>query len=116
MATLRGLLVVVLFDLLGELAARGLHLPLPGPVVGMLLLLLAMSLRPALAASCEAGAGLLLRHMSLLFIPAAVAALTSLALLRVEGVRIVVVLVTSTTLALLGAGWAFVFAARKSGR
>lgn len=112
MATARGLLLVVLFDVVGELLARHARVPLPGPVIGMVLLVLAMALAPRLADLCEAGASLLLRHMTLLFVPAAVSALASLALLRVEGGRIVLVLVVSTSLALATGGWTFVLAAR----
>jgi holin-like protein len=114
-ATLRGLVVVVLFDVIGELLARHAHVPLPGPVIGMVLLLLAMSLAPRLAELCEAGASLLLRHMSLLFVPACVSALASIALLRVEGGRIVLALVVSTSLALVAGAWTFVLAARRRG-
>lgn len=114
-ATLRGLAVVVLFDVIGELLASHVRLPLPGAVVGMLLLVVAFGLRPSLADASEAGASLLLRHMSLLFVPAAVGALTSLALLRAEGGRMLLVLVVSTTLALAFAGWAFGAFSRGSG-
>ena len=96
---LRGLVVCVAFDVLGELASRYLRVPLPGPVVGMLLLFAAFTLWPRLAEASRAGATLLLRHMSLLFVPAAVSALTALSLLALEGARILLVLAISTTLA-----------------
>ena len=38
---IQGLLIVLGFQLLGELVVVGLNLPLPGPVLGMVLLLLA---------------------------------------------------------------------------
>lgn len=110
---LRGVAVCVVFDVLGELASQKLRVPLPGPVVGMLLLFVALVAWPRLAEATRAGASLLLRHMSLLFVPAAVSALTALSLLAVEGPRILVVLVASTTLALAGGAWAFALAARK---
>lgn len=108
---LRGVAVCVVFDVLGELASRELHVPLPGPVVGMLLLFAAFVASPRLAEASRAGASLLLRHMSLLFVPAAVSALTALSLLALEGPRILLVLVVSTTLALVGGAWAFALAA-----
>ncbi len=112
MSTLRGLVVVVLFDVLGEVLARHARVPLPGPVVGMVLLVLAMALLPRIGDLCEAGATLLLRHMTLLFVPAAVSALGSLALLRAEGGRMLVALVVSTSLALATGGFTFLLAAR----
>ena len=41
MNALRGLAFLLLLQSLGELLSRGLSLPFPGPVIGMLLLLLA---------------------------------------------------------------------------
>lgn len=113
MAAVRGLLVCVAFHLVGELAARHLHLPLPGPVVGMLLLFAAFCAAPRLASLAEAGAGLLLRHMSLLFVPATIGALGAAALLRAEGARMALALVLSTALALLAGGWSFALAAKR---
>lgn len=115
MGAVRGLLVCVAFDLLGELAAHHLHLPLPGPVVGMLLLFAAFCVAPRLATLTEASAGILLRHMSLLFVPATIGALGAAAVLRAEGARLALALVISTTLALVAGAWGFVLAARKRG-
>lgn len=42
MQTLRGMTWLLLLQSMGEVMARGLHLPLPGPVLGMVLLLLAL--------------------------------------------------------------------------
>ena len=42
MLALRGITWLLLLQSMGEVISRGLHLPLPGPVVGMLLLLLAL--------------------------------------------------------------------------
>lgn len=70
---LQGLIVLVLFQGLGEGLARFSGLPVPGPVAGLFLLLLALQLidseqLPWLAAS----AFQLIRYLSLLFLPAAV--------------------------------------------
>jgi putative effector of murein hydrolase LrgA (UPF0299 family) len=46
--------------------------PVPGPVTGMLLLLATLLAAPRLQAVVEAGANELLRHLSLLFVPAGV--------------------------------------------
>ena len=42
MQALRGITWLLLLQSIGEVISRGLHLPLPGPVVGMLLLLVAL--------------------------------------------------------------------------
>ncbi len=100
MLALRGLALLLLWQSLGELLARGLRLPLPGPVLGLLLALLLLDrvplLRPAVAAAAEP----LLQHLSLLFVPVGVGVVTHVALLSQYGLRIVAVLVLSTLVGL----------------
>ncbi|MDQ3059351.1 MAG: CidA/LrgA family protein [Pseudomonadota bacterium] len=92
---LTGLAWMLAFQSLGELLARGLGLPLPGPVIGMVLLLPALGwvrVREPVS-SC---AQFLLSHLSLLFIPVGVGVMTHLSLLSQYGLRMLVVLVLST--------------------
>lgn len=58
------------FQLLGELLVRLLHLPLPGALAGMLLLLATLVLRGRVPHALGQTASVLLRNMMLLFIPA----------------------------------------------
>ena len=71
MTALRGLAWLLVLQSLGEVLARGLALPFPGPVVGMVLLLLALRWRVVRepVALC---ADFLLSHLSLLFVPVGV--------------------------------------------
>ena len=57
-------------QLLGELLVRWLHLPLPGALAGMLLLLAALLVWGHVPQALEQTAHGLLRNMMLLFIPA----------------------------------------------
>ena len=65
-AALANLLV---FQLVGEAVVVALHAPVPGPVVGMALLLLTLMARPAWLAALMPTAQGLLQHLSLLFVP-----------------------------------------------
>lgn len=100
MQALRGLAWLLAFQSAGELLARGLSLPFPGPVVGMVLLLLALRWQVVQApvASC---ADFLLAHLSLLFVPVGVGVMTHLSLISQYGFRILAVLVLSTLAGLL---------------
>lgn len=60
---------LLVFQFLGEVLARGLHLPLPGPLVGMLALFFALLLRGSVPAPLASTSGLLLQHMMLMFVP-----------------------------------------------
>jgi len=79
----------------GEALSHLLSLPVPGPVVGMVLLLLALRWEPVQQAVAPA-AGFLLTHLSLLFIPVGVGVMTHLDMLGAYGLRLLAVIVLST--------------------
>ena len=92
---LRGLAWLLALQSVGELLARGLSLPFPGPVIGMLLLLIALQV-PSVREPVAACAQFLLSHLSLLFVPVGVGVMTHLGLVSQYGVRMLVVVVVST--------------------
>lgn len=96
---LRGLAWLLAMQSLGELLARGLALPFPGPVVGMLLMVMALRL-PVVREPVAQCAQFLLSHLSLLFIPVGVGVMTHLGLVGQYGVRMLVVIVLSTWIGL----------------
>lgn len=95
MNALRGLAWLLLLQAAGEALRHGLSLPLPGPVIGMLMLL------PALAFTwvrepVQAAAEMLLGHLSLLFVPVGVGVITHLQLLSQHGLALLLVIIVST--------------------
>ena len=95
---------------------RGAGLPLPGPVIGMLLLFLLMRLRLPLPPELNDAADVLLKYLALLFVPAGVGAVQHLDRLGSEGVRLGAVILLSTVIlltvtALIFAGLAHVLSA-----
>ncbi len=100
MKGLRGLAWLLVFQSIGEVLSRGFSLPLPGPVLG--LVLLALLLRwPPLRAPVEAAVTPLLAHLSLLFVPVGVGVIAHLGLVGQYGVRMMVALLLSTWIGLL---------------
>ncbi|NQW81015.1 MAG: CidA/LrgA family protein [Polaromonas sp.] len=96
---LRGLGWLLVLQSMGELLSRGLSLPLPGPVVGMMLLLIA--LRWAVVREpVSVCADYLLSHLSLLFVPVGVGVMTHLSIVSQYGGRMLLVLVVSTLIGL----------------
>lgn len=95
MNALLGITWLLVFQSVGELLARGLGLPLPGPVIGMILLLLALRW-PAVQTPVAECAGFLLSHLSLLFVPVGVGVMTHLSLVSQYGARMLAVVVLST--------------------
>lgn len=99
MNALRGFAWLLVLQSAGELLARGLHLPFPGPVVGLVLLLIALNIG-AVRTPVAACADFLLTHLSLLFVPVGVGVMTHLGLLGEYGGRLLTVIVLSTWIGL----------------
>lgn len=99
------LAVILACQLLGEVVARGLGLPVPGPVLGMAamvgVLWLRDRFRPPVLAGVEPAGRFLLAHLSLLFVPAGVGVVGNLDVLAAEWLALSVALVVSTVLTLV---------------
>ncbi len=95
-----GLSWILVCQLVGEILARVLRLPVPGPVLGMVLLLLALMVRGGVPAELRSVGEGLLRHLSLLFVPAGVGLVVHGARLRAEWLPISVAVLLSTVIAL----------------
>ncbi len=77
-----GFIALLVCQLIGEFAVRVAVVPIPGPVVGMVLLLIALQLgRPGPRAGVVRAADALLRNLQLLFIPAGVGVIQYLSVL-----------------------------------
>jgi putative effector of murein hydrolase LrgA (UPF0299 family) len=109
------LLTLFLCQLAGETAARALHLPLPGPVIGMVLLLALFALFPRLVTALRLVAQGILGHLSLLFVPAGVGVVGHLGLLGQSGLPILAALLVSTVLAIAVGALTFAAVARWTG-
>lgn len=88
--------LLLVCQLAGEVLARLLGLPLPGPVVGMVLLFVGLLVKGGLPPALEETAGGLLRHLSLLFVPAGVGVMLHLPLIAAEWLPIAASLIAST--------------------
>ena len=100
MDLITGISVLLLYQLAGESIVLLLELPVPGPVVGMLLLFLTRLIRGGVGAQLESTASGLLSHLSLLFVPAGVGVLVHIDMLAGEWIPITAALIFSTLLTL----------------
>jgi putative effector of murein hydrolase LrgA (UPF0299 family) len=99
MNALRGFAWLLVLQSAGELLAHALHLPFPGPVVGLVLLLGALRFE-IVRTPVAACADFLLAHLSLLFVPVGVGVMTHLGLIAEHGLRMLAVIVLSTWIGL----------------
>src|SRR5690554_132554 len=98
---LEGFAVLLLFQLIGELITRLSGIPVPGPVLGMTLLLLAVLLLKKVPGGVRTASEGLLRYLPLLFVPAGVGLINHGLLLKQDIWVISITLVVSTALTLL---------------
>ena len=93
----------------GEFLVDLLALPIPGAIIGMLLLLLLCTLIGAEPKPMREVAPLLLSHMNLLFLPASVGVVTLASVVSGQFIYIVITVFASTFLAFTVCGLIFVF-------
>lgn len=68
-----GLIALLACQLVGELVVRTLDVPVPGPIVGMVLMFVLLQVRkPRSASGLVRAPQTLLRHLQLLYVPAGV--------------------------------------------
>jgi holin-like protein len=96
----RGLTVLLICQLIGEVTAKALDLPMPGPVLGMLLLFGILLWRGA-PNWLNQVAQELLRVLPLLFVPAGVGIMNHAQLMRAEWLAIAVTLLVSTVITMI---------------
>jgi holin-like protein len=112
---IHALAIILCCQLTGEVASRALSLPVPGPVLGLaLLFVLCLSSRRAADLVRPTAEGIL-RHLSLLFVPAGVGVVGHLGALSAYGGQLAVVLIVSTALALIAGVGTFLLVARVTG-
>jgi holin-like protein len=102
---LLGFAVLLAFWFAGGRIADAARLPLPGSVVGMLMLAAALRLRWLPERAVRPAAELLVRNMALLFVPAGVGVMAYAGLLRREWLPIAAAGAVSTAAVLVAVGW-----------
>ncbi|MGB2817673.1 MAG: CidA/LrgA family protein [Burkholderiaceae bacterium] len=98
---LQALATLLVFQTVGEVITYALALPIPGPVLGMALLLAYLLLNEPAVAGLRPTCVELLKHLSLLFVPAGVGVMLHVTRIANEWLPIVVALLGSTALAIV---------------
>lgn len=98
------LLVIYGFLLIGEAIQSSLGLPMPGSIIGFLLLFAALALKLYPLEWIDAGATFLLSFLSLYFIPATVGVVDYGPLFSGRGVLLLPIVIVSTLLTMAAAG------------
>lgn len=102
---LQGFVWLLTFQFAGEVLSRLFGLPIPGNVIGMALLLVALALGLVKEAAIREAAELLLRYLALFFVPAGVGVMLYFDLIGREWLPIVVGTLVSTFVVMAVTGW-----------
>lgn len=92
---LYGLIVFLLYLLLGEFVAHLFTWPVPGSVLGMLLLFLTLMVRGGVNADLQKTSNGLLPYLPLFIVPASVGIVNFMGLIEQEGIALFVAIVGS---------------------
>lgn len=102
---LPSLTLLIVCQFAGEVITRSAGLPLPGPVVGLVLLLVVLVVRGGPDEGMKTTASGLLRHLLLLFVPAGAGIVTQLDVLGQNLLPAMVAILVSTALGLGVTAW-----------
>ncbi len=107
--------VLLLLQILGEAISLLLNLPIPGPVIGMVLLLILLIVKNDVINKIRPTASVLLAHLALLFVPAGVGILRQSERLSSEWFAITVVIVIGTAITMLVTALTIQWVAKRMG-
>lgn len=88
--------IILIVCFLGELLYSSLNIPIPGNILGMLLLLILLLTGLLKMSMIEDVSNFMLKHLSFFFIPAAVGLITSFSLLQGRWTALLMIVVIST--------------------
>jgi len=101
MKFLNGVTLLLVYQLTGEILVRLLGMPIPGPVLGMVMLFVTLMIRGNAPDSLSEASSALLSHLSLLFVPAGVGMMTHFGRIADEWLPITLALFLSTVITMV---------------
>ncbi|MFC4651539.1 CidA/LrgA family protein [Lactococcus nasutitermitis] len=98
------LLFILLFSFIGEIISDGLHLPVPGPIIGMLLLFLSLQFKILEFRHVDEVGSFLINNMTILFLPAGVGIMAKWSLISHFWLQILVIVLVALIVNMLVLG------------
>lgn len=92
MKIIRAFIIILAIAWLGEILNKGLHIPIPGSVLGMIVLLLCLLLGIIKLSQIQEVSDFLLSHLAILFIPSGVGLMA--VFYKLQGVWLILLSIT----------------------
>lgn len=113
MKLLRQLLIIAGICLIGEFVNKLTHIPIPGSVLGMIMLFVCLQTDLIKASALEEITRFLLDHLAFFFIPAGVGLIASMGLIRNSALALLTVSLVTTLLVMIATGYTVQFLKRR---
>ncbi len=104
MKLLRQFLIILIICVIGEVLNKVVHIPLPGSIIGMILLFICLSTGLIKIEMIDEISKFLLDHLAFFFIPSGVGLLAYVGILKKNLVSITVICVVTTILVMIVTG------------
>lgn len=104
MKLFREALIVFGIYLIGEVIVSLTHIPIPGNIIGLLLLLIGLCTKIIKVSQVETLTNFFLDHLAFFFLPAGVSLMNSLGLIKANIIQILVVCVITTAVIITSTG------------
>lgn len=112
MKLLRQFLIILLVCFIGEILNKVVHIPLPGSIIGLILLLVCLLTGMVKAEQIEEISKFLLDHLAFFFIPAGVGLIAYIGILKDNLLPILAICFLTTFLVMIVTGWTVQFLKR----
>lgn len=104
MKLFREALIILGIYLLGELLESSLNLPIPGNILGMMILFILLCTNIVKVSNISSITDFLLDHLAFFFIPAGVGLMTSIDIIKSTWLQLLVVCLSTTTIIIASTG------------
>ncbi len=105
MKLLRQFLIILIICVVGEVLNKVVNIPLPGSIIGMILLFVCLLFRLIKLEMIEEISKFLLEHLAFFFIPAGVGLLAYVGILKENLLPILVICFVTTFIVMIITGW-----------
>ena len=104
MKLFREALIIFGIYLVGELIVSLTHIPIPGNIIGLLLLLLGLCTKVIKVYQVETVANFFLDHLAFFFLPAGVSLMNSFGIIKASIIQIIIVCIITTAIIIASTG------------
>lgn len=113
MKLLREALIIFGIYLIGEFLVQITNIPIPGNIVGLLLLLICLCTKIIKPSQIETISNFFLEHLAFFFLPAGVGLMNSFGVIKANIVQILIVCIATTAITIAATGRIVQFVANK---